>query len=87
MRLSNDFAWVVATTGDEWSRGDGWWVAGPLFLAFWIAVIATVIWLAVRAARRRDHSGIDRARDVLADRYARGELTTDEYRERAGQLR
>jgi len=30
---------------------------------------------------------VDRARDILAERYARGELTTDEYRERLEQLR
>lgn len=29
----------------------------------------------------------DRAREILAERYARGELTTEEYRERVEQLR
>jgi hypothetical protein len=32
-------------------------------------------------------SDVERARDVLAERYAGGELTTDEYRERLEQLR
>lgn len=34
---------------------------------------------------RRDPD--ERAREILAERYAQGELTTDEYRERIGELR
>jgi uncharacterized membrane protein len=30
---------------------------------------------------------MERARDILAERYARGELTVDEYRERLEQLK
>jgi uncharacterized membrane protein len=30
---------------------------------------------------------MERARDVLAERYARGEVTTEEYRERLERLR
>ena len=33
-----------------------------------------------------ERSGVERARDGLAERYARGELSTDEYRERLEQL-
>jgi putative membrane protein len=35
----------------------------------------------------RDGSRPGRARQVLDERYARGELTTEEYRERIEQLR
>jgi Short C-terminal domain len=40
-----------------------------------------------RGARPPKRSDVERARDVLAERYARGELTTEEYRERLEQLR
>jgi len=53
----------------------------------WIAVIAAVGWFVVRSARPGERSGVDRARDVLAERYARGELSTEEYREGLEQLR
>ncbi|CAM04654.1 hypothetical protein [Saccharopolyspora erythraea] len=45
-----------------------------------------MVWLAVRGSRQRDRSGAQRAKDVLADRYARGEISTKEYRERLDQL-
>jgi putative membrane protein len=55
-------------------------------LLLWAAAIATVGWVVVRAARPRERPGVDRAREILAERYARGELTTEEYRERLEQL-
>jgi putative membrane protein len=59
-----------------------WWPIWPLL---WAALIGTAIWLILR---RRDHrhDPLDRAREVLAERYARGELTGEEYRQRLGEL-
>jgi putative membrane protein len=65
--------------------GDGW---GPWFLVFpllWIAVL-----VAVGFAFRRGRWGPHRwssTEDVLAERYARGEISADEYRQRLGVLR
>jgi putative membrane protein len=83
---------LVAFGGDGWRHGwgpgGGWaWLWGPIVLLLWVALVATVVWFLVRSARPRDRSGVERAREVLAERYARGELTTDEYRERLEQLR
>ncbi|MDQ3822860.1 MAG: SHOCT domain-containing protein [Actinomycetota bacterium] len=62
----------------------GWW---PLWLLFWVAVIAAIGTLAWRLVRRgRREEPLDRARAVLAERFARGELSGDEYRERLAQL-
>jgi putative membrane protein len=71
---------VLAGRNDGW--GHHWW---PLWLLVWAALISTVIWLIMR---RRDRRGdpLDRGREVLAERYARGELTGEEYRERLGEL-
>jgi putative membrane protein len=68
--------------GGEWG-----WLWAPIVLLLWAGLIATVVWFVARSARPRERSGAERARDVLADRYARGELTTEEYRERLVQLR
>ena len=65
------------------NRGDGWW---PLWLVFWLAVVAAVAWFLWRRWGRPRGDGLDRAREVLAERYAKGELTSDEYRERLEQL-
>jgi putative membrane protein len=55
-------------------------------MALWAAAIAAVIWLVVRGTGR-ERSSADRARQILAERYARGEISGDEYWERLGQLR
>jgi putative membrane protein len=64
------------------NRGDGWW---PLWLLFWVVVVAAVAWLLWRRWGK-PRGGLDRAREILAERYAKGELTGDEYRERLEQL-
>jgi putative membrane protein len=55
--------------------------------ALWAAAIAAVIWLVVRGTRPHERSNTDRARQILAERYARGEISGDEYWERLDQLR
>jgi putative membrane protein len=72
-----------------WHGGGGWawaWIWWPLSTVIWVTVIAGVIWLLCRGSVRRERTGLDRAREILAERYARGELTSDEYRERLEQL-
>jgi putative membrane protein len=65
---------------------EGGWPWAPLAFALWLTAAAAVAWFVVRRTRPRDRSGVDRAKDVLAERYARGELTIDEYRERLDAL-
>jgi putative membrane protein len=84
MNIPLQAAFVLARSGDDW---DHWWVFAPLMWAFWIAVIAGVIWLVVRRRRPVERSGVERARDILAERYARGELSGAEYRERLEELK
>lgn len=74
---------LLATHTDHWEHG--WWPVWPLL---WIAVIVTIVWLFKRRhwSAARPQSGAERARDILAERYARGEITSDEYRERLDQL-
>ena len=66
------------------------WLA-PLWILLWIVVIATVIRLrragaaaggAGRACRRRPGP-----QEILADRFARGEIDASEYRARLDTLR
>ena len=69
----------LLTQGGDW--GHHWW---PLWLLFWAALIGAAIWL---IARRRDRRGPhDRAREILAERFARGELSGEEYRARLDEL-
>lgn len=67
----------------EW-HGDWWWLWGMLMMSAWIVVIAAAVyWFARGPSSQRT----DRPREILDERYAKGELSTDEYRERVDQLR
>jgi putative membrane protein len=81
----------VSAGMDSWGHMGGWgggwmWLWGTLMMLFWVAVIAAV-W---RSTQRRDRASggeASRARDILDERYAGGELSTEEYRERLDHLR
>ena len=85
--------WDGNYDGEWW-----WWVIRPLTFVLTILVIAFIIRFVVfggfrgfggprRGGPDRDEpSGIDRARDILAERYARGEISSEEYRGRLDQL-
>ena len=71
------------------ATGHGGWVPGPwwpIFPFFWILFWGILIFAVFRLRGRgggRSHS----AEDVLAERYARGEITVEEYRERLSVLK
>jgi putative membrane protein len=70
---------LLSNNSDGW--GHPWW---PLWLLFWAALIGTGVWLVLK---RRDHRDpLDPARGVLAERFARGEMSGDEYRQRLDEL-
>jgi putative membrane protein len=69
-----------------WAGGWGgpWWLLFPLIGAL---LLGSLIWL---LARRRDPvSGqpTNHAVEILAARYARGEIDTEEYRRRLDEIR
>jgi putative membrane protein len=80
----------------SWSGAD-WMLMGFGMLLFWALVVAGIVW-AVRStsgsAARRDGVSLHKpapparssAHDILDERYARGELSDDEYRQRRDLL-
>jgi putative membrane protein len=71
--------------GSNWDHGGFWWFP---FSLLWIAVLVAAIWLLARTMRPGERrSGLERASDILAERYARGELSAEEYRARLEELR
>ena len=73
----------------RWGHMDGWgggwmWLWGTLMMFSWVAIIAAAVWA---LSRSRDGARTSRAREILDERYASGELTTEEYRERLDHLR
>jgi len=71
-----------------------WWPVFPItFGLFWVAVAVGVFYLLRRrmmtdaAATAATSSPMSRARAVLAERFARGEIDEDEYHTRMAALR
>jgi putative membrane protein len=63
----------------------GWGGPGPWIGLAWLVVVVTLVaFFAFRASRWRgrgfEHRPHSSAEAVLAERYARGEITEDEYR-------
>src|SRR5262245_13515786 len=70
---------VVASHGEH----DHFWFP---FAFLWLFLVGVLIWCFVGRRRwYRYPSGPERASDILAERFARGEITGEEYRERLEQ--
>jgi putative membrane protein len=69
----------------EWHSGWFWWWMGVAMFVFW----GLVAWLVVRLVRERDKQSLvtHGAREILDERYARGEIEDDEYRRRSELIR
>jgi putative membrane protein len=79
----NALALLPLFTSDSDHWGHHWW--WPIWPILWAAVIGTAVWLILRRRdRRRDQH--DPARQILAERFARGELNAEEYRARLDEL-
>jgi len=69
---------------DGWGAG-GWLVMGFMMLIFWALVIGAVVWVA-RGRNQTPTQNSNYARQILDDRFARGEIDADEYRQRREHL-
>ena len=60
------------------------WLLGGLVMAVWLVLIVSVAWLIDTRPGPRPRVPTDRAREILAERLARGEIDAEEYRDRLG---
>ena len=84
---------VLADAGNghmDWDDSWWMWIWGPITM---IVLVTAVIW-AIRAstgtrpgAGGHDADPTRSARQILAERYARGEIDTDEYHQRLEHLK
>ena len=64
--------------------GGLWWPFMLIPLLLWGVFLSLLVWLAVRVFSRgreaaRPGATIDSAEEILRERFARGEITTEEY--------
>jgi putative membrane protein len=86
--------WIVGALGqsrygmmDDGPGGNGWmWLWAALMVVIVVALIGLGVWAITRIPRPAAPQPHDRAREILAERLARGEITPDEYRERMQHL-
>lgn len=72
-----------------WGNGDWGWVAMTIGMTAMLGTLLAIVWLIVRAAgppREVERSREDRALEELRVRYARGEISTEEFEERRRTL-
>ena len=90
MTIASSLIALASVAGNgpgHWGAGGGWmWIWGPTMGLLWITLIAGAAWFLIRNVRPPERSGFDRAREILAERYARGEMASEEYRERLDQM-
>lgn len=72
--------------GHMWGGGGWSWLAMTLMMVIGIALIGLVVWAVLRGGQHRPPSGLENARTILAERLARGDITSEEYRERLQHL-
>ena len=61
---------------------------GGFMWLFWIVILALLVWFVVTLARRSDGApnGRKSAREILDERYARGEIDREEYEQKRADL-
>ncbi len=62
-------------------EGMGWWAwfGGMWMIVFWAGLIALIVWAITRLTRRGSSTPKDDALHIARQRYAKGELTKQEY--------
>ncbi|WP_296060115.1 SHOCT domain-containing protein [uncultured Amphritea sp.] len=71
-----------------WNDGSGWYMFGHgAGMLFWLVILVLVIWFLVRLISGKDNNKEKATpQDILAERYARGEIDEDEYKKRKAVL-
>jgi len=63
------------------SSGLGWWMGGVWMLVFWGAIIALIVWVVKKLTNRDDSTKKQSPLDIAGERYAKGEITREEFQQ------
>jgi putative membrane protein len=64
-----------------WFDGMGWWMifGGLWMLLFWGGLIALIVWGIVKLSQRGGSTQKRNSLDIAKDRYAKGEISREEF--------
>ena len=79
---------TVPIFADRWHMDGGWWSGGMMLwmVLFWGLLIFLIAWLVRGGLGRSASDDRDNAARILDRRFAQGEMTLEEYRERKAAL-
>ena len=85
------FRFAVLADADSFDHMSGWgggwmWIWGVLMMALFLVLVVWLVRTIARPGEWPPRDPADRAREVLAERYARDELSIAEYRDRVSGL-
>jgi putative membrane protein len=78
---------LLATVGEFGARGFGYGFGWIFPLMFWVLILVGIFFLVRRKQDWREWHGARSGEAVLAERYAKGEISEEEYRQRKQVLR
>ena len=85
-------ALALFAQSDDWDHMNGWgggwmWLWGIAMMVLFAALLIWLVQATNRSAASPTHDAASRAKAILAERYANGDLSTEEFRERVSELR
>ena len=71
----------------DWGYGSmmGWFGGGIMMIVFWALFIALIVWIVREVSGRHSHSS-SQALAILKERYARGEISKEEFESKKKDL-
>ena len=69
--LYNDYGWGAGNMM-------GWFGGGIMMIVFWVLLVALIVWL-VREFGGKNSRSSSNALDILKERYAKGEISKEEF--------
>ena len=63
----------------DWSWGWGMGLGMFFMILFWVIVIALIVWFINKASDRGETSEKKRPLDIVKERYAKGEISKEEF--------